>query len=330
MDGKKMKQIVRSGILIGVVMAVFAVTVWGGAGFVTRGLQVYEVRQQLRLVKSGGAVENLKVEFPVFLLENLPPYQKVTAFRSDTTQMRYIASRTAPKMEYALARWADNREIEMELVYNIENQAIEYELPKYFGRNEVEAAYLQSETGIESTDPGIADFAAKLTARENYPLDKAIKLFYYVNSKLEYRIINETSHSALRTLRRGYGNCEDFSLLYIALCRSIGIPARFVNGFRFDPALVQNGEVDLTKFGHAWVEVNLPGIGWLPVEPTFTYTVNGEKKVNYNFFGRLQEEDRHLLSSYARNEGTRCKWQHDSRVKAEVQMTNKLYIRRVK
>lgn len=325
-----MKQVWRRGLLLWVVLAVCAVTVQGGAGFVTRGLQVYEVRQQLRLVKTGGAVENLRLEVPSFLMENLPPYQKITAFRCDTAQLRYIASRTAPRMEYTLAHWGDNREIEMELSYTIENQAIEYELPKYSGRNPVETAYLQPETGIESNDSAIADFAVKLTAKENYPLDKAVKLFYYVNSKLEYRNGNETNHSAVRTLHRGYGNCEDFSLLYIALCRSVGIPARFVNGFRFEPDQIPSGEVDLVKFGHAWVEVNLPGIGWLPVEPTFSYTVNGEKKVNYNFFGRLQEEDRHLLSSYARNEGTRCKWQHDSRVKAEVQLINKLYIRRIK
>lgn len=303
---------------------------WGGAGFSTRAPQLYEVRQQLRLVKTGGTVENLKLTVPIFLLNNLPPYQRVTVFRSDTAQLSYHASATAPRMEYNLKRWADNRDIQMELFYTIENQAIEYELPKYSGRNSVEVCYLQPEPGIESTAGDIVDYANSLTAREPYPLEKAIKLFYYVNSKLDYRVSNETTHSALRTLKRGYGNCEDFSLLYIALCRSVGIPARFVTGYRFDPDQVRQDEVDLAKFGHAWVEVNLPGIGWIPVEPTFSYTVNGEKKVNYDFFGRLLEEDRHLLFNYSRNSGAQCSWSHDPRVKTNVKLITRLLIRRIK
>lgn len=319
------------GVLLLLFVTLFsAVAVWGGAGFITRTPLVYEVRQQLRLVKTGGKVENLKLEVPMFLLNNLPPYQRVTAFRSDTAQLRYYASETAPRMEYTLARWADQRAIEMELVYTIENQAIEYDLPKFSGRNSVAVKYLQPEPGIESTAGAIADYAATLTAGETYPLEKAIKLFYYVNSKLEYKLQNEPSHSALRTLKRGYGNCEDFSLLYIALCRSMGIPARFVTGYRFDPDQIQQEEVDLTKFGHAWVEVNLPGIGWLPVEPTFSYTLNGAKKVNYDFFGRLLDEDRHLLFNYSRNGGAQCTWQHDSRVRTDVKLTTKLLIRRIK
>jgi len=302
----------------------------GGAGFITRAPHLYEVRQQLRLVKTGGTVENLKLTVPMFLLNNLPPYQRVTAFRSDTAQLRYYASETAPKMEYTLKRWADSRDIQMELFYTIENQAIEYDLPKYSGRNSVETGYLQPEPGIESTTEAIADYANSLTGREPYPLDKAIKLFYYVNSKLDYRTSSEATHSALRTLKRKYGNCEDFSLLYIALCRSVGIPARFVTGYRFDPVQVPQYEVDLAKFGHAWVEVNLPGIGWIPVEPTFSYTVNGEKKVNYDFFGRLLEEDRHLLFNYSRNSGAQCSWSHDPRVKTDVKLVTKLVIRRIK
>jgi transglutaminase-like putative cysteine protease len=58
------------------------------------------------------------------------------------------------------------------------------------------------------------------------------------------------------------GSCRDLSWLQINLLRHYGIAARFVSGyFYFD---MENPTFEL----HAWVEVFIPGTGWLGFDPS--------------------------------------------------------------
>ncbi len=61
------------------------------------------------------------------------------------------------------------------------------------------------------------------------------------------------------------GVCQDFAHLLIGLCRSVQIPARYVSGY-----LAVEGDRTLRGdlASHAWVEVFLPGSGWLGLDPT--------------------------------------------------------------
>lgn len=64
------------------------------------------------------------------------------------------------------------------------------------------------------------------------------------------------------------GVCQDFAHIMIALCRGLGIPARYVSGYlyhREDNGHRDRSAVDAT---HAWVEVMLPGLGWVGFDPT--------------------------------------------------------------
>ncbi|HXQ50912.1 MAG TPA: transglutaminase family protein [Stellaceae bacterium] len=69
------------------------------------------------------------------------------------------------------------------------------------------------------------------------------------------------------TLRRGSGSCRDFALLMIDGVRSLGLAARFVSGYIFVPG----AEASDTLGGgatHAWLQVYLPGAGWIDFDPT--------------------------------------------------------------
>ena len=70
------------------------------------------------------------------------------------------------------------------------------------------------------------------------------------------------------TLSSKRGSCRDFALLMIEGVRSLGLAARFVTGYLYDPA--QNGAGDLrgANATHAWVQVFLPGAGWVEFDPT--------------------------------------------------------------
>ncbi|MEM7505022.1 MAG: transglutaminase family protein [Pseudomonadota bacterium] len=68
------------------------------------------------------------------------------------------------------------------------------------------------------------------------------------------------------TLALGSGTCRDFALFMIEAVRSLGMPARFVTGYLYDPSA---GEALLgTGATHAWVQVYLPGAGWVEFDPT--------------------------------------------------------------
>lgn len=69
------------------------------------------------------------------------------------------------------------------------------------------------------------------------------------------------------TLRHGQGSCRDFALLMMEAVRSLGLAARFVSGYIFvpdvhHPAIVGGGAT------HAWMQVYLPGAGWVDFDPT--------------------------------------------------------------
>lgn len=69
------------------------------------------------------------------------------------------------------------------------------------------------------------------------------------------------------TLKLRRGVCQDYAHLMIAICRSIGLPARYVSGYHFVGDL-QGGSADFEQASHAWVEVHIPGTGWLGFDPT--------------------------------------------------------------
>lgn len=60
------------------------------------------------------------------------------------------------------------------------------------------------------------------------------------------------------------GVCQDFAHLMIGMCRSLGIPARYVSGYFYNP----NRAPDEIEASHAWVEVFLGSYGWKGFDPT--------------------------------------------------------------
>jgi transglutaminase-like putative cysteine protease len=76
------------------------------------------------------------------------------------------------------------------------------------------------------------------------------------------------SPSETLSLRRG--TCRDFATLFIEAARALGIGARFVTGYLYDPALDSGANQGMVGAGatHAWAEVYLPGPGWVEFDPT--------------------------------------------------------------
>ena len=73
--------------------------------------------------------------------------------------------------------------------------------------------------------------------------------------------------SPSETLESRRGSCRDFAVLMMEAVRSLGLAARFVSGYIFVPG-AEAGSVAGGGATHAWVQVYLPGAGWLDFDPT--------------------------------------------------------------
>ena len=72
------------------------------------------------------------------------------------------------------------------------------------------------------------------------------------------------------------GVCQDFAHVMIAICRAWGLPARYVSGYLFtDRKSGDRSDPDAT---HAWVEVFLPSLRWVGIDPT-NNIVAGERHI---------------------------------------------------
>ena len=72
-------------------------------------------------------------------------------------------------------------------------------------------------------------------------------------------------------LAQAKGVCQDYAHLAVALCRSVGIPARYVSGYFFASSDATGADVDGDQVQvqtHAWFEAAIPDWGWLALDPT--------------------------------------------------------------
>jgi transglutaminase-like putative cysteine protease len=102
--------------------------------------------------------------------------------------------------------------------------------------------------------------------RGDDPLVTVRRLMNEIYERFEYAPqvtrVDSPIDDALRVRR---GVCQDFAHIFLALARLLGVPSRYVSGYLF-----QGGATaDQTPSGatHAWVEVRLPDLGWIGLDP---------------------------------------------------------------
>ena len=91
-----------------------------------------------------------------------------------------------------------------------------------------------------------------------------------IRETMEYKPRDEEGvQSPRETLDRKQGTCRDFATLMVEAVRRLGYAARFVSGYVYTPDLDAPSE-EKTAPGatHAWVQVFMPGAGWMPFDPT--------------------------------------------------------------
>ncbi len=129
------------------------------------------------------------------------------------------------------------------------------------------AAYLAT----AEIDGALRAFALKLaTACAGAPLAFLDRLNETLFTQIRHDIRPEgPARPAEETLKLGHGACRDVTTLFLAACRSLGVPARFVSGYQ-----AHADTPDGRRHLHAWPEAFVPGLGWRAYDPTHGLTVS--------------------------------------------------------
>ena len=146
-------------------------------------------------------------------------------------------------------------EISSESVVKVDNRVIktDYEFPYNYGFNE----FLLP---TKLVDPEPFQQIAKELVKGLKTLGEVIEaVVKFVTSKISYKPgVTNINTTAIEAFKLGYGVCQDYTHVTLAMLRALGIPARYVMG-------VVN---DNPRATHAWVEVLTPDGTFLDVDPT--------------------------------------------------------------
>lgn len=145
--------------------------------------------------------------------------------------------------------------------------------------NDDSKAYLDPSEYIESDDPELISKAKQITDGATTDYKKAEAIFEYVNVNMSYddssAYANKGALSALKNMK---GVCEEFTTLFVAMCRAVDIPSRAIEGYQLEDAKSGDEVIGYNLLNHVWAEIYLDEFGWVPVEPTVIYMINGERK----------------------------------------------------
>ena len=92
-----------------------------------------------------------------------------------------------------------------------------------------------------------------------------------IQAEFAYNPRDETgTQDPITTLSTRAGTCRDYALLMMEAARSLGFAARFVSGYLYDDSMLGGGAGSLVGGGttHAWLQIYLPGAGWVSFDPT--------------------------------------------------------------
>ena len=134
-----------------------------------------------------------------------------------------------------------------------------------------------------SFTPYIRSLARELAGEETDPVLMARRFYDYITQNVTYaymRPYRQLETGAEYTAVNLRGDCGMQAMLFIALCRASGIPARWQSGLYAAP-----GDVG----SHDWAEFYSERLGWLPVDCSFggsAYKTGSDLRWNF-YFGNL-------------------------------------------
>jgi hypothetical protein len=218
--------------------------------------------------------------------ENIYPEPKKVFRDDDGNTLAYFRLKSNEKLEIIVTGSAriSGKQINPALGGNFKD------IPK-----DIYSKYTSENTHWETNSNVVISKSQELFDPELNVTENAKKIYDYIVNTLDYdfEVINKETierRGAEKALSEtGSNACMEFTDLFIALARSIGIPARELDGYAFTnedsnkPLSISFSGGDLL---HAWPEFYDPNLGWIQIDPTWGNTsgIDYFSKLDTNHF----------------------------------------------
>jgi hypothetical protein len=159
--------------------------------------------------------------------------------------------------------------------------------------------YMLPTNRTQSDDGGIRALAQNITAGAQTPFERVALLAIYVNRNMEYvdsMVGQEKDAVWVKNNMRGV--CTEYSTLFTALARSIGIPTRYLSGYVYSDKFK-------AWMGHSWTEAYIGK--WVPVDPTW-FEVGALDAMHIEESRNAEFSNRDRISASVSSPGTRLAW----------------------
>ena len=222
----------------------------------------------LALNNSGMKTSTLTIE-PVFPIFVLPYYSYGGSFDLQTSDT-VVSGDSTGSYEVNYFSWNGVSGPVLPSKYkSYEAQYEEYVRNTYLTVDDETRAFMQeiiAQNGFDASNPAVINSVVKY-----------IKNAAVYNLKYDSDLDNESNVVIAFLSEYKEGVCRHYASAATLLFRSLGIPARYTEGFLGEVMAGSTTAVTADK-GHAWVEIYISGIGWVNLEVTGSAPTNPAKK----------------------------------------------------
>ena len=252
-----------------------------------------EISEQGTITAVGGEIRSLALNLSIPSSAPSAPYQVVDAgepmqFDADGNAYLAISSQGTTR------RFTYSKKISVQSVARSTPT-----LPRSYSVPSQYSSYLLATSRTQSDDDGMRKLAQQVTSGAQTPFEKVALLAIYVNKNMRYEsAMVGQEKDALWVKQNMYGVCTEYSTLFIALARSIGIPARYATGYVYS-------DVFKSWMGHAWAEAYIGQ--WVPVDPTW-FEVGALDAMHIEESKSAEFIERNTVSATVSSDGVRLEW----------------------
>ena len=187
-------------------------------------------------------------------------------------QEHYIADNDAPQRTVYFEKNSKEYQVEFEYIISEVKGGLE-------GRADL-ATNLEEKAPHVRFTPLINSLARKIVEDAEDDYERARRIYNWITTNTNYTYVREycmydnISEFVATSLR---GDCGMFALLFITVCRAVGIPAKWQSGWFLTPKFASP---------HDWAQIYVDGL-WLPVDASFgNYKRHGKKRNDF-YFGNM-------------------------------------------
>jgi PKD repeat protein len=228
---------------------------------------------------NNGPGKLIDVAYGLDIPKTIAPFQEVDEISTEPGQFKEKSSENGDLLyRFYLGEIGANKTVSVKANYRVimsefvlnENPE-DIKAPEDENYGKIVREYTKSEKSINSDSEAIKNKAADIIGQETDPMIVAEKLYNYVIDNMDYdweryAATDRKNLKASELLDIKKGVCEDYSVLYAALCRAAGIPVKYIAGL---PVMsIARDADDELESGHAWNEIYIEGYGWIPVDAT--------------------------------------------------------------